>query len=1030
MKNLWLVLFMTSVAAAVEPASAKTVSGIPESLSGYWFYWSDPDGTLRATDIQQRMAQGEKRKMLIPSNWSRHDRDLLNYNGVVWFARAFNAKKPRLTERLFLQFDGVDYEADVFLNGRPVGRHTGYFEPFRINITDTVQAGENLLIVRVNSPRDEGYADKKTLIKGIFVHHDCRPGSNSGQQNQNEPTGGIWGDVRLVRTGPVAVEGARIMTELKDGKGRITARYRLRNYSASTQYPRLNLSVAGKTFESTPVKGRANVKINPGAMEEAVVTLDVPDPRLWWTWDHGRPDLYRVVAQLVFEGVVTETREDAVGFRTIEFDEKALIMKLNGRPVFHRGSNYIATQWLAGYGREQFQKDIDLMKGANLNSIRVHAHVLPHTFYDLADESGVLVWADFALIWGYDPSESFARDALRQYRAFIDGWFHHPSIWLWCAHNEGSANDPLNIRLVEMARSLDPTRVHLKNSGKWPPGPGGWDEHEYAGWYGGNYLEFADKQHQFVTEYGAQAAPAGFEKILASGHRWPPDLDDWRYHDFQLTENLRNLGPLELFNSVADFVETSQKYQYDLLKFSTEAYRRTKYRPLGGIYHFMFTECWPAMTWAVVDHERAPKLGYHALRDAMAPVIVSLEVRRREVAPGETIDIPVWVVSDLDEPLKNWRVRFGVEGGEAQTSEVSLGADAAMQVAVLKVTAPETPGTSVRIFSELFDSESKIQNPKSKISMSEWGFVVKSDPFRLGHWTFRTGDDMAWAKGDAAPEGFKPIKVPGNWENDGYPDYDGYGWYRATFVVPPAHKGELQLMLGPVDDVDELYVNGEFVGRTGRFPPNYETAWTAERAYMIPEKLLRKDRPNVIAIRVYDSTGGGGPYKGPVKLIVPVGVDLASDRWRLKHGDDPAWSDPAFNDKDWKRVRVPQTWEGTLGEVDGFGWYRLKFDVPPSALPAGPLTLTIGAVDDVDATYLNGKKIGQTGEFPPSTGGGATWTTMRRYFLPRDLLRAKDNVLAVRVYDGGGGGGIWQGPVRIDAMDASLRYRPVRATYP
>lgn len=314
--------------------------------------------------------------------------------------------------------------------------------------------------------------------------------------------------------------------------------------------------------------------------------------------------------------------------------------------------------------------------------------------------------------------------------------------------------------------------------------------------------------------------------------------------------------------------------------------------------------------------------------------------------------------------------------------------------------------------------------------MSEWGFVVKSDPFRLGHWTFRTGDDMAWAKGDAAPEGFKPIKVPGNWENDGYPDYDGYGWYRATFVVPPAHKGELQLMLGPVDDVDELYVNGEFVGRTGRFPPNYETAWTAERAYMIPEKLLRKDRPNVIAIRVYDSTGGGGPYKGPVKLIVPVGVDLASDRWRLKHGDDPAWSDPAFNDKDWKRVRVPQTWEGTLGEVDGFGWYRLKFDVPPSALPAGPLTLTIGAVDDVDATYLNGKKIGQTGEFPPSTGGGATWTTMRRYFLPRDLLRAKDNVLAVRVYDGGGGGGIWQGPVRIDAMDASLRYRPVRATYP
>lgn len=1034
MIKTWMVVLMASLAVSVEPvaASAANPGGAAESVSlaGIWSYLPDPDGTLNESDVREKFSAGSLGQMPVPSNWSRHDPALLNYNGVVWFATRLNAKKPAGMDKLFLWFEGVDYEASVFLNGKPAGRHTGYFEPFRLDVTDTVQKGDNLLIVRVNSPRDPGYADKKTLIKGIFVHHDCRPGSNAGQENQNEPTGGIWGQVRLVRTGPVTVESVRFRTEWKGNNAQVIARYSIRNHSPATQYVKLDLAVQGKTFQSKPISVAKNIKLNPRAAEEAVLTLDVLDPHLWWTWDQGRPDLYRATSKLFVEGRETETREDAVGIRTIEFDDKTLIMKLNGRRVFHKGSNYIPTQWLASYTKDNYRKDIDLMKGANLNAIRVHAHVLPQAFYDLADEAGILVWADNALIWGYDTGEGFAREALRQYRALIEGWFNHPSIWLWCAHNEGSANDTLNIRLVELGQSIDPTRAHLKNSGKWPPGPGGWDEHEYAGWYGGNYLEFADKKHQFVTEYGAQAMPARPQEFLADGDRWPPNIEDWRYHDFQSHENNRNLGPLELYRNLQDFVETSQRYQYDLVRFATEVYRRTKYAPCGGIYHFMFTECWPAITWAVVDHRRDPKLGYMALRDAMAKVIVSLETRKREVLPGETIEVPVWVVSDLPERLSGWSVRFGVEGQNPQSVDVNLDPDTASTVAVLKFRAPAEPGISVRIFADLFASESKIENPKSIISSTDWTFRVTFDPYRLGNWTFRTGDDMEWAKGDATPDGFKPIKVPGNWEHDGYPDYDGYGWYRATFIVPESHRGDLKLYMGPIDDVDELYVNGEFIGRTGTFPPDYQTAWTVEREYIIPEKKLRRDRPNIIAIRVFDSIGGGGPYKGPVKIDSPKGLNLASNKWRLKLGDDPAWAQPDFNDKDWKLVQVPATWEGSLGEVDGFGWYRFKFNINLADLPDGPLTLTFGAVDDVDATYLNGQKIGQTGEFPPNVGGGATWNAARRYVVPRSLLREKDNVIAVRVYDGGGGGGIWQGPVRIDAMDMSLRYSPVRSTYP
>lgn len=864
-KLAWGFIFtvlLYSYPIAVPCEAAETLM----DLSGRWSYAPDADNRLNETEAREKLRQSGTPTMPVPSNWSRQDPALLNYNGVVWFGRPFTAKKPAGNDRVFLEFGGVDYEADVFLNGKPIGRHTGYFQTFRLDATSAIRSGENWLTVRVHSPVDQGYPDTKTLVKGIFVHHDCRPGSNSGQQNQNEPTGGIWNGVKLVRTGAVTIERVMIQAEPAGTKSPVTLNYVLRNHSSTRQTIDLGLSIRGKTFTSEPVTVAEHMTIPAGALETVTLTAVLDDPKLWWTWDRGRPDLYRAVSTISIGNRSAETREDIFGVRKIEFDEKTLTMKLNGKNLFHKGSNYIPTQWLSSYSPDDFRRDIRLMKNANLNSIRVHAHILPHAFYDAADEAGILVWADFAMIWGYDTGEVFAREALRQYREFIEDWFNHPSIWLWCAHNEGSANDMLNIRLTELGRKIDLTRPQLKNSGKWPPGPGGWDEHEYAGWYVGSYLDYASKKHGFVTEYGAQGIPRRAQEFLAAGNRWPPDIDDWKYHDYQPNENLRALGPLNLYTGVDDYTDASLKYQYDLVRFATEAYRRTKYAPCGGIYHFMFTECWPAMTWAVVDHRRDPKPAYVALRDAMAPVIVSLEVGKRTVFTGDAVEIPVWVVSDRTVPLSGWLVRYGVRDGQIQESPVRMDADAAAVVATFRMNIPDSPrdandkNPNLRVFAELSDDNRQV------ISTSEWEFLISTDPYQLGNWVFRTGDNMEWAKPDADVSGFKPIRVPGNWENDGYDGYDGYGWYRASFRVPAKHKGDLKLSLGPVDDVDELFVNGTFVGRTGTFPPNYQTAWTDERVYSIPGKILRRGQINTVALRVYDSIGGGGPYRGPVGI--------------------------------------------------------------------------------------------------------------------------------------------------------------------
>jgi hypothetical protein len=131
------------------------------------------------------------------------------------------------------------------------------------------------------------------------------------------------------------------------------------------------------------------------------------------------------------------------------------------------------------------------------------------------------------------------------------------------------------------------------------------------------------------------------------------------------------------------------------------------------------------------------------------------------------------------------------------------------------------------------------------------------------------------------------------------------------------------------------------------------------------------------------------------------------DRWRFAAGDDGSFAHPAFDDGAWETIEVGVPWEraGHPG-LDGFAWYRSRFTAPARP-PAADLTLALGAIDDADETFLNGGRLGRTGVIPP--GYRAEWQTFRRYAVPRDLVRwGEENVIAVRVYDGGGDGGMWR----------------------
>lgn len=286
-----------------------------------------------------------------------------------------------------------------------------------------------------------------------------------------------------------------------------------------------------------------------------------------------------------------------------------------------------------------------------------------------------------------------------------------------------------------------------------------------------------------------------------------------------------------------------------------------------------------------------------------------------------------------------------------------------------------------------------------------------------GAWRFHLGD-LAAPPDKAIPAAWDGIFAPAAWEDEGYWGYDGYAWYAKTFALPAGVAGQpLTLRLGRIDDVDEVWINGQFVGGSGRMPPRYETAYHSGRAYRVPARFLLPDGPNVIAVRVFDSELSGGMLDGPLGLYTRpeeprYTLDLAGP-WRFQPGDGPGRTAPDFDDRLWDTIAVPGRWEPQGYDLDGPAWYRLRFDLPRGTDPTAAYRMVLGKIDDLDAAYLNGQAIGATGANGQFRLGDDQWQRLRAYPVPRGVLKARGNVLAVRVWDGGLDGGIYEGPIGL-----------------
>jgi len=572
-----------------------------------------------------------------------------------WYRRSFDVPESFAGRRLRLQFDATDYYADTWLNGTRLGRHEGYNDPYEYDVSSKARiAGANEILVRTWTPVDYYWKHRPYTVKGAYGAVDQKPDDITAL--------GITRPVRLTASDAVIIKDLAVETRLTDdGNAEVEVEVELDGKTESALQVELTLSP--RNFSSTE-RLRARATVTGGT---ARLVIPVKNPQLWWTWDHGKPNLYTLDVKLRDEaGRAMDGRTLAVGIREIE--RVGWTFYLNRRRMFIRGSNYYDNLYLSEMNRAAYERDLGLMLQLNINLLRLHCHFSNAEFYDLADERGVLIWQDFLEAW-YPEDRAFSLRAAALYDPLIRSVRNHACIASWTTCDEESPENyrDLTKHLAPRPSLLDPQcRAVVRSTGRFG------DAHVYHGWYDGSLWEYTQMTEPFVSELGATSLP-NYETLMKfMPDAWPmrEHEDEWFFRRLQIPEAMHAWGdPGNL--SLKEYIPRTQAYVSRLFQIALERSRRLKYHPAGGICHFHAIDIWPSVTMAAIDFYRVPTRVFYTVQRSFAPVFASLEYDRDKWRSGETFRCGVWAINDQWEPLPDATIHWRIV--DAQGAEKAAG---------------------------------------------------------------------------------------------------------------------------------------------------------------------------------------------------------------------------------------------------------------------------------------------------------------------------------------------------------------------
>jgi beta-galactosidase len=447
-------------------------------------------GTLPGAEVPTPEDAGWS-DIAMPHTWGR------KHLRSAWYQTRFRLGPGDLRGRLYLRFEGVAAVAEVFVNGVRLGDHRGAYTAFVFDATPHVKPGENELALRVsNHPEDTA---------------DCLPSGLGGQDYW--VYGGIYRKAWLLRTPDVHVDptdhaaSGVFVTPLEVTQKRATLEVRTRLRNAGPQRRQVEVRhrlVDGEGIERAVL--RVPSVLDPGASAETLVRERIAEPRLWSPAD---PYLYTLRTEIESEGRVIDLVTERTGFRDFRLEGEAF--RLNGSEILLRGvgKHQESERNLTAMSDAELREDFANLRELGVNFVRLAHYPHASLAYDLADEQGLLVWAenghsnDVDSVPG-ETGERITREMIRQH-------YNHPSIAMWSVGNETSY---IRVRWYSaVAQEEDATRLvtYASNIGKRNkkkfPDLDFIGENTYRGWYRGGAWELEERflRMRYLAENGAGA---------------------------------------------------------------------------------------------------------------------------------------------------------------------------------------------------------------------------------------------------------------------------------------------------------------------------------------------------------------------------------------------------------------------------------------------------------------------------------------------------------------------------------------------
>src|SRR6266851_4103598 len=627
-----------------------------------------------------------------------------------WYRKEFTLPNIFAGKTVWLNFRGINYRANIFLNGKQIANSNevaGAWRTYEFNITSAVKPGTNVLAVQVWAPTENNLAI-------TFVDWNPAPPDKNM---------GLWREVYLTTSGPVAVRYPTVVSKLDlpaNERAQLTVTAQLKN--ATSQPVKGNLKGQIESIElEQEVELAANESKDVTFIPDQFSQLVFTSPRLWWPAQMGKPNLYPLTMEFDVDGKVSDRTETHFGIREITSDLNSVggrAFHINGKNILIRGGGWTPDMML----REDSQRlkdEFRYVQDMGLNTVRLEGKLETQEFFDLADRQGILVMAgwcccDFWERWprwkpqDFEIAQQSLRDQIYRLRS-------HPSMVMWLNGSDNPPPPDVEQMYLDIEKQLLwPNPVVSSATGKQTTvtgdsgvkmtgpyeyiAPSYWEQDTLAG-------QPARKQcnpggcggaYGFNTETSMGPAVPPIESIrtmVGKDHLWPID-DVWNFHagggEFKtiqvFSEALtQRYGKAD---SVEDFAFKSQLMTYEGVRAMYEAYGRNKYEATGVI-QWMLNNAWPSMIWHLYDYYLRPGGGYFGSKRAMEALhpIYGYD------------DHSIWVVSSQYQDVKGLKLTTGIydlDATEKFSQENSL--DAAADSTAKIFTLPDVSGLSPTYF--------------------------------------------------------------------------------------------------------------------------------------------------------------------------------------------------------------------------------------------------------------------------------------------------------------------------------------------